>query len=63
MAGRVDEGLGFTIDAKVSVNGSPQYKGHNSKGTIYYVTANKAFLFIRYIVTNSFKLAYTSNIN
>ncbi|MED1304283.1 N-acetylmuramoyl-L-alanine amidase [Bacillus pacificus] len=28
-AGSVDAGLGFTIDAKVSGNGSPQYKVHN----------------------------------
>ncbi|EOA3906114.1 N-acetylmuramoyl-L-alanine amidase, partial [Bacillus cytotoxicus] len=32
VAGTVDAGLGFTIDAKVTVNGSPQYKVHNSKG-------------------------------
>ena len=32
VAGTVDEGLGFTIYGKVSVNGSPQYKVHNSKG-------------------------------
>ena len=32
VAGSVDAGLGFTIDAKVNVNGSPQYKVHNSKG-------------------------------
>ncbi|MGE0995509.1 N-acetylmuramoyl-L-alanine amidase, partial [Bacillus sp. GMa5/2] len=35
MAGSVDAGLGFTIDAKVNVNGSPQYKVHNSKGKTY----------------------------
>ncbi|PFK14262.1 N-acetylmuramoyl-L-alanine amidase [Bacillus cereus] len=43
VAGTVDAGLGFTIDAKVSVNGSPQYKVHNSKGKTYYVTANEAY--------------------
>ncbi|MFP3607197.1 N-acetylmuramoyl-L-alanine amidase family protein, partial [Paraburkholderia sp. SIMBA_053] len=32
VVGSVDEGLGFTIDAKVTVNGSSQYKVHNSKG-------------------------------
>ncbi|AIW85181.1 n-acetylmuramoyl-L-alanine amidase family 2 [Bacillus mycoides] len=37
---------GFMIDAKVSVNGSPQYKAHSSKGKTYYVTANEAYLFI-----------------
>ncbi|WP_242145927.1 MULTISPECIES: N-acetylmuramoyl-L-alanine amidase, partial [unclassified Bacillus cereus group] len=39
VAGTVDAGLGFTIDAKVTVNGSPQYKVHNSKGKTYYITA------------------------
>ncbi|OOR19017.1 hypothetical protein BW892_25965 [Bacillus cereus] len=31
IAGSVDAGLGFTIDTKVTVNGSSQYKIHNSK--------------------------------
>ncbi|RAN78540.1 N-acetylmuramoyl-L-alanine amidase [Bacillus sp. SRB_331] len=35
---------GFMIDAKVSVNGSPQYKAHSSE--TYYVIANEAYLFI-----------------
>ncbi|MEH7149560.1 N-acetylmuramoyl-L-alanine amidase [Bacillus thuringiensis] len=43
VAGTVRKGEGFTIDAKVSVNGSPQYKVHNSKGKTYYVTANEAY--------------------
>ncbi|MGH0485869.1 N-acetylmuramoyl-L-alanine amidase [Bacillus mycoides] len=47
VAGTVDEGLGFTIDAKVMVNGSPQYKVHNSKGTPYYVTANEAYVYVK----------------
>lgn len=47
VVGTVDEGLGFTIDAKVSVNGSPQYKVHNSKGTTYYVTANEAYVYVK----------------
>ena len=47
VAGTVDEGLGFTIDAKVSVNGSPQYKVHNSKGVTYYITANEAYVYVR----------------
>ena len=46
VAGTVDEGLGFTIDAKVSVNGSPQYKVHNSKGVTYYITANEAYVYV-----------------
>ncbi|PES67307.1 N-acetylmuramoyl-L-alanine amidase [Bacillus cereus] len=44
VAGVVDAGLGFIIDAKVSVNGLYQYKVHNSKGKIYYVTANHAYI-------------------
>lgn len=47
VAGTVDEGLGFTIDAKVSVNGSPQYKVHNSKGTTYYLTASEAYVYVK----------------
>ncbi|PFB82947.1 N-acetylmuramoyl-L-alanine amidase [Bacillus anthracis] len=47
VAGSVDAGLGFTIDAKVSVNGSPQYKVHNSKDKTYYVTANEAFVYMK----------------
>ncbi|MGH0448710.1 N-acetylmuramoyl-L-alanine amidase [Bacillus mycoides] len=47
VAGSVDEGLGFTIDAKVTVNGSPQYKVHNSRGTTYYVTANEAYVYVK----------------
>ncbi|KFN02028.1 bacterial SH3 domain protein [Bacillus clarus] len=46
VAGSVDEGLGFTIDAKVMVNGSPQYKVHNSRGKTYYVTANDAYVYV-----------------
>ncbi|MEX0418491.1 N-acetylmuramoyl-L-alanine amidase, partial [Bacillus sp. C30] len=46
VAGSVDTGLGFTIDAKVNVNGSPQYKVHNSKGQTYYVTANEAYVYV-----------------
>ncbi|MBK5433413.1 N-acetylmuramoyl-L-alanine amidase [Bacillus sp. TH25] len=47
VAGSVDVGLGFNIDAKVSVNGSPQYKVHNSKGKTYYVTANEAYVYVK----------------
>ncbi|QWI73232.1 SH3 domain-containing protein (plasmid) [Bacillus mycoides] len=47
VAGTVDIGLGFTIDGKVSVNGSPQYQVHNSKGKTYYVTANEAYLYVK----------------
>ncbi|PGT74072.1 N-acetylmuramoyl-L-alanine amidase [Bacillus cereus] len=47
VAGSVDTGLGFIIDAKVSVNGSLQYKVHNSKGKTYYVTANEAYVYVK----------------
>ncbi|MDZ5607915.1 N-acetylmuramoyl-L-alanine amidase [Bacillus pseudomycoides] len=47
VAGTLDAGLGFTIDKKVTVNGSPQYKVHNSKGKAYYVTANEAYVYVR----------------
>ncbi|MBE5106487.1 N-acetylmuramoyl-L-alanine amidase [Bacillus thuringiensis] len=47
VAGSVDAGLGFTIDAEVRVNGSPQYKVHNSKGKTYYVTANEAYAYVK----------------
>ncbi|OUB57035.1 hypothetical protein BK716_06840 [Bacillus thuringiensis serovar higo] len=40
VAGTVDEGLGFTILDKVSVNGSQQYKVKNSKGNGFYITAS-----------------------
>ncbi|AJG59884.1 N-acetylmuramoyl-L-alanine amidase [Bacillus cereus] len=47
VAGTVDVGLGFTIDATVMVNGSPQYKVHNSKGTTYYITASEAYVYVK----------------
>ncbi|PGE43453.1 N-acetylmuramoyl-L-alanine amidase [Bacillus toyonensis] len=47
VAGSVDAGLGFTIDAKITVNGSSQYKVHNSKGKTYYVTANEAYVYVK----------------
>ncbi|QBP91233.1 N-acetylmuramoyl-L-alanine amidase [Bacillus mycoides] len=47
VAGSVDTGLGFTIDAKITVNGSTQYKVHNSKGKTYYVTANEAYVYVK----------------
>ncbi|WP_412675559.1 N-acetylmuramoyl-L-alanine amidase [Bacillus mycoides] len=47
VAGSVDAGLGFTIDAKVTVDGSAQYKVHNSRGTTYYVTANEAYVYVK----------------
>ncbi|MEN1934960.1 N-acetylmuramoyl-L-alanine amidase [Paenibacillus sp. 102] len=47
VAGTVDTGLGFTIDAKVTVNGSSQYKVHNSKGNTFYITASNSYVNIR----------------
>ncbi|PEJ39987.1 N-acetylmuramoyl-L-alanine amidase [Bacillus pseudomycoides] len=46
IAGTLDAGLGFAIDAKVTVNGSLQYKVHNSKGKTYYVTASEAYVYV-----------------
>lgn len=48
VAGSVDAGLGFTIDAKINVNGSPQYKVHNSKGKTYYITASEAHVYVKW---------------
>ena len=47
LAGTVDAGLGFTIDAKVDVNGYPQYKAHNSKGHTYYITASPTYVNVK----------------
>ncbi|MED1269603.1 N-acetylmuramoyl-L-alanine amidase [Bacillus mycoides] len=47
VAGVVDAGLGFVIDTKFIVNGSYQYKVHNSIGRIYYVTDNQAYVYER----------------
>ncbi|MED2034467.1 N-acetylmuramoyl-L-alanine amidase [Bacillus thuringiensis] len=47
VAGTVNSGEGFIIDAKVSVNGSPQYKMHNSKGNTYYITTNEAYVYVK----------------
>ncbi|MDF2020013.1 MULTISPECIES: N-acetylmuramoyl-L-alanine amidase [unclassified Bacillus (in: firmicutes)] len=47
VAGSVNTGLGFTIDAKVTVNGLSQYKVQNSKGKTYYVTANEAYVYVK----------------
>lgn len=44
VAGSVDAGLGFTIDAKVTVNGSSQYKVHNSRGQVFYITASSTYV-------------------
>ncbi|MGH1274453.1 N-acetylmuramoyl-L-alanine amidase [Bacillus cereus] len=44
VAGTVDEGLGFTILDKVSVNGSQQYKVKNSRGNVFYITASSYYV-------------------
>ncbi|MEH7219080.1 peptidoglycan recognition protein family protein [Bacillus toyonensis] len=47
VAGTVDEGYGFTIDDKIMVDGSPQYKVHNSKRQAFYITANEACVYVK----------------
>lgn len=49
VAGTLDAGLGFTIDARVNVNGSSQYKvhNHNSLEQTFYITANSAYVFVK----------------
>ncbi|EEM01575.1 N-acetylmuramoyl-L-alanine amidase family 2 [Bacillus pseudomycoides] len=47
VAGTLDAGLGFTIDVKITVNGAPQYKVHNSKGKTYYVSAIEAYVYVK----------------
>ncbi|QUG84010.1 N-acetylmuramoyl-L-alanine amidase [Bacillus nitratireducens] len=47
VVGSVDAGVGFVIDAKVTVNGSSQYKVHNSKGITYYITASEAYVYVK----------------
>lgn len=42
VAGTLDIGEGFTIDEKVIVDGSSQFKVHNSRGDTYYITAGNS---------------------
>ncbi|WP_423748440.1 hypothetical protein [Bacillus cereus] len=44
MVGTVNKGLRFIIDEKVMVNGSTQYKVHNSKCATYYITACEKYV-------------------
>ena len=37
-------GLGFTIDAKIIVNDSYQYKVHNSHWQVFYITASDTYV-------------------
>ncbi len=46
MAVTVDGGLGFTIDAKVMVSDSPQYKVHNSRGKTYFITESPIYVVV-----------------
>ncbi|MGX5389566.1 N-acetylmuramoyl-L-alanine amidase [Bacillus thuringiensis] len=47
VAGTLDAGEGFIIDEKVIVEGSSQYKVHNSKSQAFYVTASEAYVRVR----------------
>jgi len=47
VAGTLDTGLGFKFIDKVSINGSPQYKVKNSRGSVYYITASDAYVNVR----------------
>ncbi|MGE7875200.1 N-acetylmuramoyl-L-alanine amidase [Bacillus paramycoides] len=47
VAGSVDAGLGFTIDAKISVNDSYQYKVQNSHWQVFYITASDTYVNVR----------------
>lgn len=47
VAGSVGGGLGFTIDAKIIVNGSYQYKVHNSHWQVFYITASDTYVNVR----------------
>ncbi|PEP91867.1 N-acetylmuramoyl-L-alanine amidase, partial [Bacillus toyonensis] len=47
VAGTVDEGEEFISEGEIMVNGSPQFQVHNSKGEIYYITANEVYVFIK----------------
>ncbi len=47
VAGTCLKGYGFTIVDKVTVAGSPQYKVKNSKGAIFYITANTSYVVVK----------------
>lgn len=47
VAGSVDTGLGFIIDAKISVNDLYQYKVHNSHGQVFYIIASDTYVNVR----------------
>ncbi|WP_404511666.1 N-acetylmuramoyl-L-alanine amidase [Bacillus sp. RC242] len=47
VAGLVDAGEGFTIDGKLNVDGSLQFKVHNSIGKTYYIKINEVYVYVR----------------
>ncbi|MEH7463819.1 GH25 family lysozyme [Bacillus thuringiensis] len=47
VVGTVNAGFGFTIDAKIVVDGLPQYKVHNSKGETFYITASEGYVQVK----------------
>ncbi|PEJ28455.1 N-acetylmuramoyl-L-alanine amidase [Bacillus pseudomycoides] len=48
VAGVVNVGEGFIIDAEIMVNGSKQYKVHNSKNMTFYITASSSYIKVKY---------------
>lgn len=47
VAGTLDEGESFTVDEKIDVGGSSQFKVHNSKERTYYMTASKVYVYVK----------------
>ncbi|MDR4328262.1 N-acetylmuramoyl-L-alanine amidase [Bacillus pseudomycoides] len=43
----VEVDIVFTIDAKVTVNGSPQYKVQNGRDNVYYITASPYYVQVK----------------
>ncbi|KEK24723.1 N-acetylmuramoyl-L-alanine amidase [Bacillus gaemokensis] len=47
VAGVVNAGECFIIDAEIMVNGSKQYKVHNSKNMTFYITASSSYIEVK----------------
>ncbi|EEL22815.1 N-acetylmuramoyl-L-alanine amidase family 2 [Bacillus toyonensis] len=47
MAGFVDAGEGYTIEGKVNMDGSLQFKVHHCIGKTYYITINEVYVYVR----------------
>ena len=47
VVGVADEGFGFEIIEKVKVGNGEQYKVKNSKGNVYYITANSKYIRVK----------------